>query len=91
MKGDSGGGLYCGNYVAGIVSFGLECGSALHPGVYTNIAQYNSWIDSTLVWNGGSHSNIPTPTTRKPGSGASTILVSVYTVAFSVYVVLACR
>lgn len=89
-QGDSGGGLYCGNYVAGIVSFGADCGDARYPGVYTNIAAYNAWIDSTLVWNGGSHSSVPTPPTRKPSS-ASTIFVSVFTVAFSSYAALAFR
>ncbi|KAG4072963.1 hypothetical protein HA402_006643 [Bradysia odoriphaga] len=86
-QGDSGGGLYCGNYVVGIVSFGAVCGDARYPGVYTSIAAYNDWIDSTLVWNGGSQSNIPTP---RPG-GASSIFVPLYTVAFSVYFVLVLR
>ncbi|KAJ6637746.1 Trypsin-1, partial [Pseudolycoriella hygida] len=40
-QGDSGGGLYCGNSVAGIVSFGSDCGHPEFPGVYTNVAYYN--------------------------------------------------
>ncbi|XP_037026767.1 trypsin-2-like [Bradysia coprophila] len=86
-QGDSGGGLYCGNYVVGIVSFGATCGDARFPGVYTSIAAYNDWIDSTLVWSGGSHYDIPTP---RPG-GASTIFVSLYVIAFGVYIMLVLR
>lgn len=91
IQGDSGGGLYCGNRVAGIVSFGATaCAHPNYPGVYTNVAYYNSWITSTLTWNNGSHSNIPTPTTRKP-SGASTILISVFTITFGVYFAMVLR
>jgi len=62
-QGDSGGGLMCGMYVAGIVSWGVGCAARNFPGVYTDVAVYNSWIDATLIWNDGQHGNIPTPTT----------------------------
>lgn len=46
--GDSGGPLMCQRcdscnwYVAGIVSFGKDCG--VYPGIYTNVATYETWI-----------------------------------------------
>lgn len=92
IKGDSGGGLYCGNRVAGIVSFGSDCGDAMYPGVYTNVAYYNDWINSALTWNNGSHANVPTPTpNRQPNSDASSIMISFYTIVLNVYFVLLFR
>lgn len=61
-QGDSGGGLICGIYVAGIVSWGAECALENHPGVYTDVALYNSWIDEKIYW-AGDHQDISTPTT----------------------------
>lgn len=51
-QGDSGGGLVTSsaqapNTLAGIVSFGRECGSATHPGVYTSVPPMMSWIQSS--------------------------------------------
>lgn len=85
MKGDSGGGLYCGNFIAGIVSFGYQCGHPLYPGVYTNVASYRNWINQQLSWNGGSHSQVPTPTTQRPNSAVST-MISIYTVMSAFFV-----
>lgn len=76
--------------MAGIVSFGYDCGDPLAPGVYTSVAYYKTWINDQLAWNGGSHTNIPTPTTQRPND-ASTILISFYTVMFSAYFVLVIR
>lgn len=56
-QGDSGGplmGLYNdgrgGNYyyLAGIVSFGIGCGNAGWPGVYTRVSSYINWIQSNI-------------------------------------------
>ena len=41
---DSGGPLVVNNVLYGIVSFGIGCGRADFPGVYTNVAKYASWI-----------------------------------------------
>lgn len=41
---DSGGPLVVGNILYGIVSWGCGCGRANYPGVYTNVAEYTSWI-----------------------------------------------
>ncbi|XP_060134482.1 complement factor I isoform X4 [Zootoca vivipara] len=48
-KGDSGGPLVCFDsnnvgYVWGVVSWGENCGEKGHPGVYTKVAHYFSWI-----------------------------------------------
>ncbi|XP_058808152.1 trypsin-1-like [Phymastichus coffea] len=42
--GDSGGPLTINGRLAGIISWGFECGSADYPGVYTEIAYYHDWI-----------------------------------------------
>lgn len=47
----------------GIVSWGVDCGLANFPAIYTDVATYNFWIDSTLEWDEGEHELIPTPTT----------------------------
>jgi len=51
-QGDSGGPLMCSYdangtpvlYACGIVSFGVGCGDARFPGVYTKISHYRNWI-----------------------------------------------
>jgi len=52
-QGDSGGPLFqvdANNSrvisIAGITSWGIGCGSALNPGIYTNVASYTDWIRS---------------------------------------------
>lgn len=56
--GDSGGPLIGGfsprigvnyNYLAGVISFGIDkCGKENWPGVFTNVASYLDWIQSTI-------------------------------------------
>ncbi|XP_049816193.1 trypsin delta-like isoform X3 [Schistocerca nitens] len=45
-QGDSGGPLVSGSTQVGIVSFGTGCGLADYPGVYANVANLRSWIQS---------------------------------------------
>uniref|UniRef100_UPI0037E90D7C ovochymase-1 n=1 Tax=Semicossyphus pulcher TaxID=241346 RepID=UPI0037E90D7C len=51
-QGDSGGPLSCftgSRYeLAGLVSWGVGCGRARRPGVYTNIQQHTEWISNIL-------------------------------------------
>lgn len=88
LQRDDGGGLICNSVVFGIVSWQIDCGLLQYPTVYTDVAIYNAWIDSTLAWNDGDHENIPTPpsittttttttTTPSPG-GAAAIVNSIY-------------
>lgn len=48
MLGDSGGALLCNNLVSGVVSFGNGCDNPNFPGVYTDVHQYDTWIDEVL-------------------------------------------
>merc|ERR1711962_419598 len=43
-QGDSGGPLMCGDILSGIVSWGKGCGERAHPGVYTQVSYFVSWI-----------------------------------------------
>ena len=49
ILGDSGGPLICVEedkpVLQGLVSWGVRCGEALLPGVYTRVASYYSWIN----------------------------------------------
>ncbi|CAK1545764.1 unnamed protein product [Leptosia nina] len=43
-SGDSGGPLYTGGIVVGIVSWGFHCAEPFYPGVATDVASYTNWI-----------------------------------------------
>lgn len=61
LQGDSGGGLICDNELSGLVSFGYGCARPMHPGVYTDVSAYSSFINSAILWNNGSQDNVPKP------------------------------
>ncbi|CAG4988541.1 unnamed protein product [Colias eurytheme] len=42
--GDSGGPLYAGDVIVGIVSFGENCGDPFYPGVSASVATFSDWI-----------------------------------------------
>lgn len=53
-EGDGGSPLVCeapggGSRVAGLVSWGIGCGTPGIPGVYANVAFYRNWIDSVVT------------------------------------------
>jgi V8-like Glu-specific endopeptidase len=57
-QGDSGSGLFCRHsdtsqfFVAGLVSFGVQCAKPKLPGVYSSIPHYVDWINKTTRDNG---------------------------------------
>ena len=75
--GDSGGPLICVQegkpVLQGVVSWGVRCGEALLPGVYTRVASHYSWINyHTNITNGVSMTDLP----RDRGSSSSSICCS---------------
>jgi len=48
-QGDSGGPFVCGGESVGIVSWGIGCGRAGYPGVYTQTSYYVDWIMETMA------------------------------------------
>ena len=53
FQGDSGGPLQCYSedqdtfYVAGVTSFGEQCGLPHRPGVYTQTSRFSTWLERT--------------------------------------------
>ena len=56
-QGDSGGPLTVKDsdqhHLAGVVSWGYGCAADGLPGVYAEVAQLRSWVDTTMAANGG--------------------------------------
>ncbi|XP_062542478.1 serine protease 1-like [Armigeres subalbatus] len=48
-QGNIGGGIYCNGQLAGVLSFGITCGAANNPGVYIDLRQYRTWIQSQFT------------------------------------------
>ncbi|XP_003743910.1 trypsin [Galendromus occidentalis] len=52
-QGDSGGPLVCeengAHLLAGITSFGVDCGDSKHPTVFTRVSSFRRWIDSNIA------------------------------------------
>lgn len=73
-QGDSGGPLICVQegkpVLQGVVSWGVRCGEALLPGVYTRVASHYSWINfHTNITNGVVMTEVP----RDRGSSSRSI------------------
>jgi len=78
-QGDSGGPLICVQegkpVLQGVVSWGVRCGEALLPGVYTRVATHYSWINyHTNISHGVSMTEVP----RDRGSSSSSICSSIW-------------
>lgn len=48
-NGNLGSGLFCEGQLAGILSFGINCGVANNPGVYTQVRFHNNWIQQQFT------------------------------------------
>ena len=79
--GDSGGPLICVQegkpVLQGVVSWGVRCGEALLPGVYTRVATHYSWINyHTNISHGVSMTEVPRDRTSSSSFSRNSILPS---------------
>merc|ERR1719343_1502567 len=80
-QGDSGGPLICfidtRPYVAGLVSWGVQCGMPNVPGVYTDVSKFLSWVRSNVeISNDTKQKQETKQTTEKVETKTSTTTVA---------------
>lgn len=63
--GDSGGPMVCGGKLGGVVSAGINCAKFYNPGIYSDVAYYRDWIDTTVL---GMNGTLPEPEPTGPNS-----------------------
>jgi len=72
-QGDSGGPLWATkqgkDYLVGIVSWGEGCAQARQYGVYTRVASFNDWIESTMAGSSNPDPNDDNDDNSGPGGG----------------------
>lgn len=84
-QGDSGGGLICGDRVAGVVSFGYGCARPNFPGIYADVSVQQEFVLNAMRWR-GAQSSVPRPTTVRPEKSAAAAVSSALSVRAALFV-----